>query len=160
MDDMALEGCFGVDMYTDCSIHCVWGKVEKPDEDNNRDIIHQTRRIFVHWYQLSSPGLAILSDMALEVLLEGIGLPNVCIGFGVKWESRLHVCSEYLLDDLALEVILEGIATPLARSLVFGEWNKGFGTYHILLLISYAQISHLSSTYDFGIQWWNMGWIR
>jgi hypothetical protein len=84
MDDMALEGCFGVDMYTDCSIHCVWGKVEKPVEDNNRDIIHQTRRIFVHWYQLSSPGLAILSDMALEVLLEGIGPPIVCIGFGVK----------------------------------------------------------------------------
>jgi hypothetical protein len=27
-------------------------------------IIHQTRRTFVHWYQLSYPGLAILSMTA------------------------------------------------------------------------------------------------
>jgi hypothetical protein len=84
MDDMALEGIFGVDGYTDCSIHWVWGKVEKPVEDNNRHIIHQTRQIFVHWYQMSCPGPAILSMTDLEVLLEGIGSPNVCIGFGVK----------------------------------------------------------------------------
>ena len=84
MDGIALEGIFGVDRYADCSIHWVWGKVEKPVEDNNRHIIHQTRRIFVHWYQMSYPGLAILSMTALEVLLEGIGPPIVCIGFGVK----------------------------------------------------------------------------
>ena len=84
MDNMALGGSFRVDGYTDCSIHWVWDKVEKPVEDNYRDITHQTRRIIFYWYQMSCPEPAILTYMALEVLLEGIGPPIVCIWFGVK----------------------------------------------------------------------------
>ena len=84
INGMALEGIFGVDRYADCSIHWFWGKVEKPVEDKSRHIIHQTRRIFVHRYQMSCPGPAILSDVALEVLLDGISPPIVCIWFGVK----------------------------------------------------------------------------
>ena len=84
MYDTALEGRFGLDRYIDCSIHWLWGKVEKPVEDNIRHIIHQTRRILVHRYQMSCPGPAILSDVALEVLLDGISPPIVCIWFGVK----------------------------------------------------------------------------
>ena len=92
IDGIALEGIFGVDRYADCSsIHWVWGKVEKPVEDNNRHIIHQTRRIFVHWYQMSYPGSAILSYIALEVRLEGIGPPiTLCIEFGGKVEMPLE----------------------------------------------------------------------
>ena len=85
MDNMALEGSFRVDGYTDCIIHWVWGKVEKPVEDIYCDIIHQTRRIYLHWYQMSCHGPAILTYLALKALLEEIGPSIVCIGFGVKW---------------------------------------------------------------------------
>jgi hypothetical protein len=146
IDGMTLEGISGVDRYADCSIHWVWGKVEKPVEENNRHIIHQSRRIFVHWYQMSYPGPTILSYMALEVSLEGIGPPiAVYIEFGGKVEMPLerynllktqdcwlrithlipmkkHPSS--LLDDLALEVLLEGIATPIARSIGCGASEK------------------------------------
>jgi hypothetical protein len=125
IDGMVLEGIFGVDRYADCSIHWVSGKVERPVEDNNRHIIHQTRRIFVYWYQMSYPGPAILGYMALEVRLEGIAATIACIEFGGKvkkplerynllktqdcWLRITHVIpmNKYLsslLDDLALEV--------------------------------------------------------
>ena len=146
MYGMALEDRFGLDRYTDCNIHWLWGKVDKPVEDNNRHIIHQTRRIFVHWYQMSYPGSGILSYMALEARLVGIDPPiAVCIEFGGKVEmplerynlrktqdcllrmTHLIQMNKYLsslLDELALKVLLEGIAATIARSIGCGTSEK------------------------------------
>ena len=83
MNYMALEGSFGADRYTDCSIHWVWDKVEKPVEDNYRDITHQTRRIIFYWYQMKFSEPAILSfekSIAIKQLPHFTTLPQTqCI---------------------------------------------------------------------------------